>query len=674
MIATEMESNETEVKTSNANVSSNNSLESEDITDEIKTPDDSNFKTEELESKMKNAQLVEDPRSNVLNESNGSAESNLQIMAEVEADAFDGNDLSNPLAYPPKQGETEIVYNGNEELYLPRSALITTPKGLSARDYVIQTNGIYNTYQQQNETGVAHNVRMPNYECGGANIYGNEYQNAFVYQADNRMVTNDASANKLYYDSSGLAYSYDGYQFYAAGHMQANFPEQQKNQAHQTSCILTQYGETTYVNYVPTDYLPQYFDLAQGRMQPQGQQFIPPVLIPATYGQTVVQEAPVQDLQVTLSDDKWSTNDDVEPLDLEKKEELVGVYESESGEIILIESQENEKGGEGSHICKTWNGFKAPEIENGVPITDDASTKIDDVRTDNPQSDCPFPSLFVSHNGLITVLLRDDISLEMTPIRDLRLVNHVKKIVVATNSRGNSSVLIHPAVKLSQSGTTTDLELFLARKAKMTTESITFGNNFGSYKFDFKKIIEEPYPVFKDLSKDESVNFLDSEDAKRKEELVSLCCQKSSQAHFDYFSNGGFKVFINGVKVIQNSKGDVSVTNGPKFLRMSPSSSRLCVQTHFIEASVEANWNVKIRRGTHTLNASHLGFVVSNGQIEASFDDRNRLRVFKLPERVPLRLGQSRQRRPGVQRRRYPYKDNESKSVETYEYTSRYYR
>ena len=714
--AREMKEDENGGKSDNANVSSNNSLESEDICDEL-------HHSGEIFSKAANVQHLDNvcannhndvkdgPDDNFENNTSSTEDSSEPTQPQMPSDKADDTELSNNIEetqhlttnaetdlskhlvnqedmpsdlmnmIPSYHEDTVDSLSANEDLYLPRSVLVNTSQGLSAMDYIGQAteNSVYNGTQVL--TGAPlYNEPIPCDQYEGASGYTNDCD----YQIGNGIVTHGSTAGQLYYDSSGLAYSYDGYQFYAA-QTNTGYPNLQTNPAQPTACILTQYGETTYVNYVPSSYLPQYMDSANGYSYNQEQslvhqaeqQCVQPQPVQQAYNETTTQKASEQN----TSDNNVNTSENVgaDASQTDLKTEHEDGCERENGEMLMCESLENEE--ESTHRYKSWNDFRAPEIKDSVPVTqitadgqdtadgrnaEDGPTKSDDVSRDCPQSECPYPSLFVSENGLITVLLRNDISLEMTVNRDLRLVSHLKKLVVATNSRGNSSYMMHPAIKLSQSGTTTDLDVFLARKAKMTTDNITFGNNFGCYKFDYKKLDEEPSPVFKDLSKDESVGFLESDGSKSKDELISECCCKSSEAHFDYFSNGGFKLFINGVKVVQNSTGEVTVSNGPKFLRMSPSNSRLCVQTHFMEASVEANWNVKVKRGTHTLHASHLGFVVGNGQIEASFDDRNRLRVLKLPERIPLRLGQIRQRRPGVQRRRYPSRGYDADSEETF--------
>jgi len=88
------------------------------------------------------------------------------------------------------------------------------------------------------------------------------------------------------------------------------------------------------------------------------------------------------------------------------------------------------------------------------------------------------------------------------------------------------------------------------------------------------------------------------------------CCQ----------DDGGFIVFVNGVKIHQNAKGDVVVTSGPKTIRVSPIYGSMYVETHFVEMAIEMNWNIKVRRGGHRIHASFIGFILTDGFRECGFD------------------------------------------------------
>lgn len=247
-----------------------------------------------------------------------------------------------------------------------------------------------------------------------------------------------------------------------------------------------------------------------------------------------------------------------------------------------------------------------------------------------------YPAIYVSATGLITVLMKNDVSVESTLDQTIRLVNHQQKLVVAVNSRGSASYLSHPGAHILQDSTTTEADIFIGRKVEMTTDYIKFANNLNCYKFDYDKI-EKSVSSFSDLSTDKSVSFLfSSENSSISLDILQQCSDIASRAEYEKNQKGGICIKVNGFKIVQTGKGDVIVTGKNKYLRMSPTTSVLRLDTNFVTMDVEMNWNIRIKRGSHTVNASHLGFIVSNGNIEAAFDEQNKVHACKLPNRRPL--------------------------------------
>jgi len=127
-----------------------------------------------------------------------------------------------------------------------------------------------------------------------------------------------------------------------------------------------------------------------------------------------------------------------------------------------------------------------------------------------------YPVVYVSPAGLLTVLMRYDVAVEMTLDRAIRVVNHAHKAVAATNGRGNASCIYHVAAKIYQDRTSTQLELYGGRRAKMTTEVMEFGtvpgtpsvNESECYRLTQYGLKANPAPDFTDLSQDMSVTLL----------------------------------------------------------------------------------------------------------------------------------------------------------------------
>ncbi|XP_033761619.1 uncharacterized protein LOC117343387 [Pecten maximus] len=243
-----------------------------------------------------------------------------------------------------------------------------------------------------------------------------------------------------------------------------------------------------------------------------------------------------------------------------------------------------------------------------------------------------YPAIYLSEAGLITVLLRHDFSVEMTVDQVIRVVNHKKKMVALVSGQGTDCYVFHPAAKITQDLEVVEVEVFLQRKVKMTTEHIIFANNFKCYKFDHEDI-EEEEPVFSDLRNDLSVDFLFSS---QRGNDTQRAARLAEEAQIEHSENGWSVVKINGVKIIQNERGEVTINAGPKFIRMYPNNMSLQLKSNFLEVRIGINWSVKVSRGSHVLNASHCGFIVTNGRIEAGFDDANKPFACLLPRRVPL--------------------------------------
>jgi len=156
-----------------------------------------------------------------------------------------------------------------------------------------------------------------------------------------------------------------------------------------------------------------------------------------------------------------------------------------------------------------------------------------------------YPVVYVSPAGLLTVLMRYDVAVEMTLDRAIRVVNHAHKAVAATNGRGNASCIYHVAAKIYQDRTSTQLELYGGRRAKMTTEVMEFGtvagrtlpgscttkvNQAECYRLTQYGLKANPSPEFTDLSQDMSVTLLFSSSGygphliAQYEDVAQVCC------------------------------------------------------------------------------------------------------------------------------------------------------
>lgn len=269
----------------------------------------------------------------------------------------------------------------------------------------------------------------------------------------------------------------------------------------------------------------------------------------------------------------------------------------------------------------------------------------------DPESGLSYPAVHLSDDYIITLILREGIFLEIAVDKSLRLVSHDKKLVVAINGSGDKACIIHPAVRIYQSGTSVHAELYLRRRAKMTNELIMFGNQWSTYRMEHSVVAEiKEEPTFRDLSHDDSVTFLTDKHGVKMNKLKQRMEGFMSHANFRKHGTRGCTVIIHGTKVVQNEEGVVSVYSGPiNFFRMDPDKLVLRAKTKNVEIDIETNWNVKITRGSHALNASNLGLIVSNGTIKANLGSNNKVQTFSMPDhRTPTSGQPASKHRPGV--------------------------
>ena len=265
------------------------------------------------------------------------------------------------------------------------------------------------------------------------------------------------------------------------------------------------------------------------------------------------------------------------------------------------------------------------EINERQNITDSEGADTNSVPSPNTGvgilSAIVYPTVYVSPSGLITVLLKYDIAVEMTIDQSIRVVNHRHKSVVASNSRGNASCIYHSAVKLQQHNCKVEADMYWDRKVRISTDHmlLAFGSNCYAVSKEAPNALQPAHPNFSDMTSDKSVSILFSSPGYGPTH-VPECESIVKNARYLFNKNGAISVIINNVKVFQDPKGEVEVLCGPKSIKASPVYGSMRAKTQFVDMSVEMNWNVKVKQSVLRLNASFVGLVASNGIDEAGFD------------------------------------------------------
>ncbi|XP_067933236.1 uncharacterized protein [Watersipora subatra] len=269
-----------------------------------------------------------------------------------------------------------------------------------------------------------------------------------------------------------------------------------------------------------------------------------------------------------------------------------------------------------------------PKFNHGLPFPDRSGSINSFAAAHNSMMQPPvptlnaslgFPSVYVSPAGLITVLLKFDVAVEMTVDKNIRVVNHRHKAVAATNNRGSTNCVYHVAAKVFQDGTRTEVEAFGERRARMQTNGILFASGTEAYLLDDCHIVPSQF-AFSDMSKDSSVNVLFTPGMAFTNELLVHCDEITKGSRYYFHKDGSTTIIINNIKIHQDENGEVQVVSGRRNIFTSPVYGAIYLQTHFVEISVQVNWNVCVLRGTQRLTASYTNLAVCNGQHEAGFN------------------------------------------------------
>lgn len=229
-----------------------------------------------------------------------------------------------------------------------------------------------------------------------------------------------------------------------------------------------------------------------------------------------------------------------------------------------------------------------------------------------------YPYIYVSSAGLLTVLLRGNLAVELTLDHTIRLVNHERGSVAATNADGSSSCVLQRGVRVFQDRTVTEAAFYKRRRAYMTTAESFFAVGDLCYRLGGKDLYKTE-TEFSDLSNDLSVNILYSSRSYGPA-LIPNYMNCAQAAQYTNHRNGGISVFINGIRIYQSPRYDVEVSQGEKFIRMSPRFGSVFVGTQWVEIALEKRGTVRVRRGGHYIYASQEDFSITADNIECGLD------------------------------------------------------
>ncbi|ELU07003.1 hypothetical protein CAPTEDRAFT_204608 [Capitella teleta] len=252
------------------------------------------------------------------------------------------------------------------------------------------------------------------------------------------------------------------------------------------------------------------------------------------------------------------------------------------------------------------------------------------VTTTNPGMQPPL--IVVSPAGLITVVLNKQVAVEMSLDRAVRLINPRHQSAVAINNKGDEACIVERSSKIYQSHTALEIAASAERSVQINEDSMLFASREGCYKIVNDKLYAAK-PTFSDLSYDMSVTLLFSASGYGPH-LLQKCRQVTERARYENAENGTTLIWINGIRVKQMANGDVSVTNGDKFMRVSPTQGSATIATARVNMKTDGQGWMKVHYDwkfveVHAANS----MLVSNRSVEGGFDSGRKFFFKPTPSR-----------------------------------------
>ncbi|GFG35339.1 hypothetical protein Cfor_10327 [Coptotermes formosanus] len=239
--------------------------------------------------------------------------------------------------------------------------------------------------------------------------------------------------------------------------------------------------------------------------------------------------------------------------------------------------------------------------------------------------------------GTISLLLRDQVRVDMTIDRAIRIVNFKKNIVLSLSSTGSTSAVFHPNGHIYQHGSRVEIlayDLYGNNKyAKMWYKGVSFTSERCAlvYLVDAAGT-RTTRDRFLDMSQDFSLSVFYN-GSRHGPYYIQEAISILQGSRFWITEKGTENFVINNVLVSQTCDGLVRIgrKRNKYQVRTGPLSGKAAVSTPFIHctASMGPTPHLFVRRGERRMHYDGTNFVLRNAGHSAGFDENNRLRVYK---------------------------------------------
>lgn len=236
-------------------------------------------------------------------------------------------------------------------------------------------------------------------------------------------------------------------------------------------------------------------------------------------------------------------------------------------------------------------------------------------------------------HGTMSLLLRNDIKVDMSLDSSIRLINKRNSVVVALNPYGCISAFIHPHGRIYQNGSKVEMLIYdciggFNKNAKMWYKGVSFGRDYSAlvYLVDAAGT-RSTTDSFRDLTPDFSLPVF-YEESRHGPLFVQEAVATLQKATYWITETGVENWRIKDIFITQS--GDVInvYRKDNKYqLKITGDSTTAMLSTPFIHCTASAE-HMFVRRGDRRMHFDGANFIVRNAGHSAGFDEYNELKIF----------------------------------------------
>lgn len=242
-----------------------------------------------------------------------------------------------------------------------------------------------------------------------------------------------------------------------------------------------------------------------------------------------------------------------------------------------------------------------------------------------------YPLMHVSSQGVISLVISDNIVIETTIDRSLRIVAH-NNFAMTMNARGTASAIQHPRANIVHSDTNVSAKFVAVndKYAVFNADAILFAtghckrgylmsSNDGS-----KGIKEIPLELEKyascNLDQDYTLRVFYNEIKEVDAQCLEPCYNIVRTSSYDYSETGVLTLCVNGMVITSHPSGELQIDARPRLITCNTTTGSVSMRCPAVDMAIEEDEKAYVKRGMKRVHVSRSGMVVSDGNCVASLD------------------------------------------------------